>query len=63
MMSKEKVIQQTKATALNAIRKIYHPKYKGLNSFDINESYADQRDYMVKSIIEKLEEDLIKLKK
>lgn len=61
-MNKEELKLHTKATALNEIRKIYHPLYNGLSSNNWDESWAEQRDYMVKRIIKKLEKDLKKLK-
>lgn len=66
-MTKEQVILQRKATALNEIRWIYNPhnynKGKGLDSNSYDESWAEQRDYLVKQIIINLEADLIGLKK
>lgn len=66
-MTKEQVILQRKATALNEIRKIYNPHNydngKGLSSNSWDESWSEQRDYLVKQIITSLEEDLIELKK
>ena len=60
-MTKEQVIIQTKATALNKIRNIYNHGY-GLTSNPWDDSYAEQRDYMVSNIIAQLEKDLLKLK-
>ena len=64
-MTREEVILQKKATALNAIRKIYNPH--NLESGKLmdnpwNESWVEQRDYMVKRIIEQLEKELAELK-
>jgi adenylate kinase len=65
-MTREEVILHKKATALNAIRKIYNPhnlksgKLMSNNSWD--ESWVEQRDYMVKQIIEQLEKELLELK-
>ena len=57
-MTPEEVILQKKATALNAIMKIYHPKFDGYSNNSWSDSYAEQRDEMVKRIIEKLEQEL-----
>lgn len=66
-MTKEEIKQQKKATALNAIRKIYHIKSitkmidNASNSVE-DYSYSEQRDSMVRDIIEKLEKELKELK-
>jgi len=60
-MTKEEVIQQTKATALNAIRKIYNPKYKFPYDEWSEESGAEQREGQIRRIIEQLEIDLKRL--
>lgn len=63
-MTKEQVIQQKKNEALNKIMNIYHPKYstfKYSNNY-YDESYAEQRDYRIREIIETLEKDLIEVK-
>ncbi|MCK9446892.1 hypothetical protein M0Q50_08595 [bacterium] len=62
-MSKEELKLQYKATALNAIRKLYHPLAKPVVfSFSEGETSSDVRDGMVHQIIEQLEKDLISLK-
>ena len=61
-MTKAEVKLQKKATALNAIRKIYHPLTKNHYSQWTDESYAEQRDYWVCRLIEQLEKDLRDLK-
>lgn len=59
----ENVILQTKFTALNKIRKIYHPKAKKfICAHWDGETQVDLRDDYVKSIILKLESDLSNLK-
>lgn len=62
-----KTRQQKKSEALNAIRQIYHPKYEfpyHSNFFEEDDgSFAEQREYRVRSIIEQLERDLTALKK
>lgn len=65
-MTKKEIILQKKATALNAIRKIYNPhNYDsgvGLGSSNWDDSWSEQRDDMVKEIIDNLEEELHQLK-
>jgi len=68
-MTKEEVKLQTKATALNAIRKIYNPHYKfpyssfsGYGDWDDHESLAEQREKEIRRIIEQLEIDLKRIK-
>lgn len=66
-MKKAEIKQQIKSTALNAIRKIYHPKYDFPYSYAYYEdesevSCAEQRECEVRKVIEKLEEDLKKFK-
>jgi hypothetical protein len=62
-MTTEKLKQQYKATALNAIRKIYHPLNKGqYSNYPDDGSYAEQRDSMIREIMEKLEKELKALK-
>lgn len=65
-MTENQVKQQLKATALNAIRKMYNPyNYEngnGLRSNRWDEGWAEQRNTEVKRIIEKLEENLEKVK-
>ena len=57
-MTPEQVKQQKKATALNEIRKIYHPLYDGYRNNSWSESYVEQRDEKVRRIIEELEKEL-----
>lgn len=57
-MTKSELIQQTKATALNAIRKICHPNYNGIHGNYWDDTPAEQRDYKIRSIIDQLEKDL-----
>ena len=57
-MTTTEVRRQAKLTTINQIREIYHPDYKGLHSNHWDDSYAEQRDYKVRSIIEKLEKEL-----
>jgi hypothetical protein len=65
-MTTEKLKLQKKATALNAIRKIYSPHNynngEGLRSNAWDESWAEQRDEQVKNIIDQLEKELFELK-
>lgn len=65
-MTTEQVILQKKLTALNSIRKIYNPHNyengEGLSSNFWNESWPQQRDDLVKRIIDQLEQDLKDLK-
>jgi hypothetical protein len=65
-MTTEQLKLQKKATALNAIRKIYNPHNynngKGLRSNRWDESWAEQRDEQVKKIIDQLEKELLELK-
>ena len=59
-MIHSKVVQQTKSTALNAIRKIYNPRYQfPYSPYDADGSCAEQREKEVRKIIENLEEDLL----
>ena len=61
-MTKEQVIQQRKNEALNRITQIYHPLYKfSYNQYD-EDSYAEQREYEIKSIVEDLNRDIKKIK-
>lgn len=63
-MTKEENKLRIKAEALNAIRKIYHPKTKNpYSQWPEDGSYADQRDFWVRSIIENMEKELIQNKK
>ena len=61
-MTNAEVRTQAKATALNEIRKIYHPKYNGFEQYRDSGSYPEQRDYMVRQILSGLERELEKLK-
>jgi len=62
-MNQKEVILHTKATALNAIRKLYHPKAKPMTGWvHEDDTYADMRDREVRNIILQLEEDLKMLK-
>lgn len=61
-MTPEQVKLQKKATALNAIRKIYNPKYKFPYNEWSDESGAEQRESQIRWIIYELEKDLQKLK-
>lgn len=61
-MTPEQIKQQYKSEALNAIRKIFHPLTKNHYFQYTDESYGEQRESMVKEIIEKLEKDLTNLK-
>lgn len=56
--------QIIKSTALNAIRKIYCPLYNfPYDKWSDSGSFSEQRERRVQSIIEKMEKDLLKLKK
>jgi len=62
-MTKTELIQYKKATALNAIRKLYHPKTK--HSFTYYEgegSKMEQISYEVEFIVQQLEKDLEEIK-
>ena len=65
-MTTEQLKLQKKATALNAIRKIYNPHNydngKGLRNDRWDESWAEQRDDQVKNIMDQLEKELLELK-
>lgn len=62
-MTREQVIQQKKATALNSIRKLYHPLAKPLSCcYMEGETQAGRREQEVGRIIEQLEKELIELK-
>lgn len=62
-MSKNQLLLHTKATALNKIRKICHPKYNGFSQWPEDGSYQEQKAEMITEIIEELEKNLIKIKK
>jgi hypothetical protein len=62
-MTKQELIQYKKATALNAIRRLYNPKTE--HSFTYYEgegSMMEQISYEVKQIIETLEKKLLEIK-
>lgn len=62
-MTKNEIKLQKKATALNAIKKLYHPLYKHNYTYYEGEgSFGEQRDSDVKQIIETLEKELNRLK-
>lgn len=62
-MTRQEIILQKKLTALNAIRKLYHPLAKPLNCcWQEGETQAGRREEMVGRIIEQLEKELIELK-
>lgn len=62
-MNNQQVRLQKKLTALNKIRKIYHPFSKfSYSNYKEDGSYAEQRDYAVREIIETLEKELNFLK-
>lgn len=62
-MTKEEIIRHKKATALNAIRKLYHPLTKHHYTYYGGEgSRMEQISYDVENIIQKLENELSELK-
>ena len=63
-MTKEENKKRIKAEAFNAIRKLYQPKSTHRYSEFIQEdgNYAEQRDSEVRRIMEKMEEELLKIK-
>ena len=62
-MTREEIILQKKATALNAIRKLYHPLAKPLSCcYQEGETQAGRREEMVERIIKQLEKELLELK-
>ena len=63
-MTKSQIKLQLKTTALNKIRKIYHPKniYNGWDNYEDSGSYGEQRSSYVESIIRELEKDLATVK-
>ena len=61
-MTKEENRLRIKLEALNAIRKIYHPKTKNpYSNYPEDGSYVEQREYWISIIIEKMEKELNKL--
>lgn len=62
-MTREEIILQKKATALNAIRKLYHPLAKPINCcYQEGETQAGRREEEVERIIKQLEKELLELK-
>jgi len=62
-MTKQELIQYKKATALNALRKLYHPKTKHSYTYYEGEgSMMEQMSYDAKHIIETLEKELLEIK-
>jgi hypothetical protein len=62
-MTSEQIKLQKKATALNAIMKLYNPLHKhGYTYYEGEGSFSEQRDYDVQRIVENLRDELIKLK-
>jgi hypothetical protein len=62
-MTKKEIKLQKKATALNAIIKLYNPLYKHKYTYYEGEgSFGEQRDSDVKQIITQLEKELEQLK-
>lgn len=62
-MTTEELKQYKKATALNAIRKLYHPKTKhNFTYYEGEGSMMEQISYEAKQIIETLEKELLELK-
>jgi hypothetical protein len=58
-MTKSEIKQQKKNEALNSIRKIYHPlNQKWYSNYPEDGSYAEQRDFEIRQIIENLEKEL-----
>ena len=63
-MKKEDVILQRKLTALNSIRKLYHPLNRDTYTYHpADGSRMEQMSYDVEAIINGLEKDLKELKK
>jgi len=63
-VTKQELIQYKKATALNAIRKLYHPKTKHRYTYyDGEGSLMEQISFDAKEIIERLEKELDEIKK
>jgi len=62
-MTTKELIQYKKATALNAIRKLYNPKTKhNFTYYEDEGSMMEQISYEAKEIIEKLEKELLEIK-
>ena len=61
-MTKQELIQYKKATALNALRKLYHPKTKHNYTYYEGEgSMMEQISYDAQKIIETLEKELLEI--
>ena len=61
-MTKQENKQRIKNEALNAIAKIYNPKYEfPYSNFPEDGNYTEQREYAIRRIIEKMNEELAKL--
>lgn len=51
----QNAIRQFRQEALNSIAKIYHPKYEfPYDRYDRESTYAEQREYRISSIIERM---------
>jgi len=61
-MTKDEVRKQLKQTAFNAIKKLYHPLYKGFGQNHWDGSICEQRDSMIAGILEQLKRDLVALR-
>jgi hypothetical protein len=62
-MTREEIILHKKATALNAIRKLYHPLTKhGYTYYEGEGSRMEQISFDVERIIKQLEKELLELK-
>jgi hypothetical protein len=62
-MTREEIILQKKATALNAIRKLYHPLTKhGYTYYEGEGTRMEQISFDVERIIKQLEKELLELK-
>ncbi len=62
-MTREQVILQKKATALNAIRALYHPLAQPLSCcYQEGETQAGRREQEIEKIIKQLEKELLELK-
>jgi len=62
-MTREEIILLKKATALNAIRKLYHPLTKhDFTYYEGEGSKMEQISFEVERIIEQLEKELLELK-
>lgn len=62
-MTYEQIVIQKKATALNSIRKLFHPLTKhGYTYYPGEGSFREQRDADIESIIKNLEKELTELK-